>query len=69
MIRKIEIEGFSLTTSKRFAEVVAGVNAAIGHPDMAEFARSSHEACSFRRQRHIPCPRGSSLVAVRNLDT
>jgi uncharacterized protein (DUF302 family) len=47
MIRKIEAERFSLTTSKPFYEVVAGVNAAIGHPDMAEFARSTHEARSF----------------------
>jgi uncharacterized protein (DUF302 family) len=47
MIRKIEIERFSLTTSKQFDEVIAGVNAAIGHPDMAEFARSTHEARSF----------------------
>ena len=47
MIRKIEIERFSLTTSKAFDEVVAGVNAAIGHPDMAEFGRSTHEARSF----------------------
>jgi uncharacterized protein (DUF302 family) len=46
MIRKIEIERFSLTTSKRFDEVIAGVNAAIGHPDMAEFGRSTHEARS-----------------------
>ena len=36
MIRKIEMERFSLTTSKPFDEVVAGVSAAIGHPDMAE---------------------------------
>src|SRR5271163_3825881 len=47
MIRKIEIERFSLTTSKQFDEVVAGVNAAIGHPDMAEFGRSTREARSF----------------------
>jgi uncharacterized protein (DUF302 family) len=47
MIRKIEIERFSLTTSKRFDEVIDGVNAAIGHPDMAEFGRSTHEARSF----------------------
>ena len=47
MIRKIEMERFSLTTSKPFDEVVAGVNAGIGHPDMAEFARSTHEARSF----------------------
>jgi uncharacterized protein (DUF302 family) len=47
MIRKIEIERFSLTTSKAFDEVIAGVNAAIGHPDMAEFGRSTHQARSF----------------------
>jgi len=47
MIRKIEVERFSLTTSKPFGEVIAGVNAAIGHPDMAEFGRSTHEARSF----------------------
>ena len=47
MTRKIEIERFSLTTSKPFDEVIAGVNAGIGHPDMAEFGRSTHEARSF----------------------
>ena len=47
MIRKIEIERFSLTTSNPFDEVVATVNAAIGQPDMAEFGRSTHEAHSF----------------------
>jgi uncharacterized protein (DUF302 family) len=47
MIRKIEIERFSLTSSKPFDQVVAAVNAAIGHPDMAEFGRSTHEARSF----------------------
>jgi uncharacterized protein (DUF302 family) len=47
MIRKIEMERFSLTTSKRFDEVIGSVNAAIGHPDMAEFGRSTHEAHSF----------------------
>ena len=47
MTRKIEIERFSLTTSKQFDEVIDGVNAAIGHPDMAEFGRSTHEAGSL----------------------
>ena len=47
MIAKIEVVRFSLTTAKPFDEVVAGVNAGIGHPDMAEFARSTHEARSF----------------------
>jgi hypothetical protein len=46
MIRKIEMERFSLTTSKRFDEVITSVNAAIGHPDMAEFGTSTHEAHS-----------------------
>src|SRR5690349_202101 len=47
MTRKIEIERFSLTSSKQVDEVIAGVNADIGHPDMAEFGRSTHEARSF----------------------
>ena len=47
MIKKIEIERFSVTSSKPFDQVVAAVNAAIGHPDMAEFGRSTHEARSF----------------------
>jgi uncharacterized protein (DUF302 family) len=47
MTKTIEIERFSLTTSKQFGEVIAGVNAAISHPDMAEFGRSTHEARSF----------------------
>ena len=47
MTRKIEIERFSLTSSKPFDEVIAGVNAGIGHPDIAEFGRSTREARSF----------------------
>jgi hypothetical protein len=50
MIRKIEMERFSLTTSKRFDEVISSVNAAVGHPDMADlngnfsFSWCSHDA-------------------------
>src|SRR6266403_410456 len=47
MIRKIEIERFSLTSSKPFDQVVAALDASIGHPDMAEFGRSTREARSF----------------------
>ena len=47
MIKKIEIERFSLISSKPFDQVLAAVNAGIGHPDMAEFGRSTHEARSF----------------------
>jgi len=47
MIRKTEIERFSLTCSKPFDQVVAAVNAGIGHPDMVEFGRSTHAARNF----------------------
>jgi len=36
MIREIEVERFSLTTPTSFDEVVAGVSAAVGHPDITE---------------------------------
>jgi len=47
MIKKIKMERFSLISSKPFNQVLAAVNAGIGHPDMAEFGRSTHEARSF----------------------
>jgi uncharacterized protein (DUF302 family) len=46
MIRKIEIERFSLIASKQFDDVVAAINAGIGHPDMAEFWSSTRKARS-----------------------
>ena len=46
MIRKIEIERFSLIASKRFDDVVATIKAGIGHPDMAEFWSSTQKASS-----------------------
>jgi uncharacterized protein (DUF302 family) len=47
MIKKIQIERFSVTSSKPFDQVVAALDGAIGHPAMAEFARVSREARSF----------------------
>jgi uncharacterized protein (DUF302 family) len=47
MIKKIEIERFCITSSKPFDQVLAALNAAIGHPDMVEFERSTHQARSF----------------------
>ena len=47
MIRKIEIERFSLVSSKPFDQVVAGVDALIGHPNMAAFGRLTQQAGSF----------------------
>jgi uncharacterized protein (DUF302 family) len=46
MIRKVEIERCSLTTSKPFDAIVVALNAAIGHPDMAECWRSTHRTHS-----------------------
>jgi uncharacterized protein (DUF302 family) len=47
MIKTIEIERFSFTSSKPFDQVVAALDAAIGHPDMVEFGRLTHKARSF----------------------
>jgi len=44
MIRKIEIERFTLTSSKAFDDVVAAIKGEIGLPDMAEFLRSTSQA-------------------------
>ena len=46
MIRKIEIERFSLIASKQFDDVVATINAGIGHPDMTEFWSSTQKTRS-----------------------
>ena len=44
MIRKIEVERFTLSSPKPFDEVLAAINAAIGHPDIAEFWKSTQHA-------------------------
>ncbi len=46
-VRKIEIERFSVTSSKPFAEVVAAIKASVGQPDMVEFARATRGSGSF----------------------
>ena len=43
-ILRVELERFSLTSSRPFDQVVAAINAAIGHPDMAAFWESAHRA-------------------------
>ncbi len=50
MIRKIEVERFTLNSSKPFDQVVAALNSAVGHPDMAEFWKSTHQAQSDAEQ-------------------
>jgi uncharacterized protein (DUF302 family) len=46
MIKKIEVERFTLSSSKPFDQVVAALNSAVGHPDMSEFWKSTHRAQS-----------------------
>jgi len=42
MISRVEVERFSLSSSRPFDLVLAAINDAIGHPDMAEFWKSTH---------------------------
>src|ERR1700738_2715154 len=45
--RKLEIERFSVISSKPFEVVLAALKAAVGHPDMAEFAKAVKGAQTF----------------------
>ena len=51
MIRKIEVERFTLNSSKPFDQVVAALNSAVGHPDMSEFWKSTDRAESVAEVR------------------
>jgi uncharacterized protein (DUF302 family) len=46
-IRKFQIERLSVISSKPFEVVVAALEAAVGHPDMVEFAKETNEARTF----------------------
>src|SRR6267143_984125 len=46
MIRRVQMERFTLISSQPFDQVLAAINDAIGHPDMAEFWRLTHRARS-----------------------
>jgi uncharacterized protein (DUF302 family) len=46
-IAKIEVERFSLTSSKTFDAVVVALKSAVGQPDMVEFFRTTRAANSF----------------------
>jgi uncharacterized protein (DUF302 family) len=46
-IRKIEIERLTMTSSKPFEAVMAALEAAIGHPDMAGFMKAITDARTF----------------------
>ena len=45
--RRIEIERFALISSSPFEAVLAALKAAVGHPDMAEFAKATKVTRTF----------------------
>jgi uncharacterized protein (DUF302 family) len=51
--RQIQVQRFSVTSSKPFAEVVAGVDAAIGHPDMKTFSSETAAAKTYAELQEI----------------
>ena len=53
MIKKIEIERFSVISGRPFDDVVARVSAAVGHPNMAEFWKSTKQAQSLSELEDI----------------
>jgi hypothetical protein len=46
MIKKVEVERFTVISASPFDEVVAAIKTWIGHPDMTEFWKSIQEAKS-----------------------
>jgi uncharacterized protein (DUF302 family) len=46
-VREIAVERFSVRSSKPFDEVVKGIDAAIGHPDLNAFGTSLRSAKTF----------------------
>jgi hypothetical protein len=49
MIAKIEVERFSLTSSRQFDEVLAAIKSAVGNPDMVDFAKTASAARTFEK--------------------
>jgi len=46
VIRKVELERFTVISPRPFDEIVAAIKASIGNPNMAEFVKSTQEAKS-----------------------
>ena len=47
MITTVEVERFSLTSSRPFDKILAAIKGAVGHPDMVEFATATAAARTF----------------------
>jgi len=57
MIATVEVERFSLTSSRPFHKILAAIKAAAGHPNMVEFAKRTAAVSKF--------PEFESIVAKR----
>jgi hypothetical protein len=53
LIRKFEIDRFSVTSSRPFEAVVAALKAGVGRLDLVEFAKASHSAGSFAELEEV----------------
>src|SRR6266851_5176648 len=54
--RQINIQRLSVTSAKSFESVVATVNAAVGHPDMAEFTKKIAAAKTYGELENVIHP-------------
>jgi hypothetical protein len=52
-IHSITVERFSIVSSKPFAEVLAAIEAPLGHPDMREFGTKVAAAKSWQELEHV----------------
>src|ERR1700748_1933880 len=52
-IEKVEVERFSLTSSKPFDAIVAALKSAVGQPDIVEFFKATRAAKSFPDLKRI----------------
>jgi uncharacterized protein (DUF302 family) len=69
-IRRVEIERFSVTSSKPFELVVAALESGVGPPDMVEFVRTIQDAQTFaelEREVHSALGR-TGLMMFMKLD-
>jgi uncharacterized protein (DUF302 family) len=69
-IRKVEVQRFSVTSSKPFEVVIAALKTAIGQPDMAEFLKTIKAARTFADlETSVQEGRGrSGLILFMELD-
>jgi uncharacterized protein (DUF302 family) len=54
--RQISIQRLSVTSARPFESVVAALNAAVGHPDMGEFARKLAAAKTYDEMERVVQP-------------